>query len=1199
VEVSVAAGKVPYATLAFAGLSLAIPFASYGLTGDLIGGDAAIAWALPAQQLHQVAGVYVDTPGLGYNGATGLASAFPALTIAAGLHAAGVPTAIVARLIIALYFFLAMTGAWRLFTAVLPDDRASRIAAFIGALFYAVNRYTVLLYFTAQTYFPMVYVALPWLLYGVIEGCERRRGRGIAIVVAALVWAGGAGANPALFGVALCVLGVAAALELAQGVPLRRVAVVTGVGAALGLACCAWWILPLATSVGAGLDTVSAASVGDWALWMSDRSSFLNLFKLDGYTGTSEFPFADWYGSAVGSAFGYIPLAIGLAGLGTYRRRFSAVALLAFAVAVFLSKGVHEPFGWVYQALLDHVPVFSIFRSPYVKWIALEAVLLSLIFALGAAGIVGWIGARSGARSRTVRFALAAVAVAVMAYPWPAYAGRMLSPDYHEVGFRSIVPAAYADVAAILQRAGSGVRTIVLNPGSAPYPFYTWGYFGEDPLDVAAQTPIADFTTLLPDAPRMPAGALAAALRSLSVRFVAVHHDVRNAVPSPDPNVLVAAGAAVLVYRSKELDLYRIAGAVEPVAQVLDAPVMAQRRDTAVSDGRIGETAPGVLDPNVGFRVPGAPLQVVAPVASAGAPADVDAAGAAFGWIRDETDAPGSPAGELAFVPADPLAVTYRQQPCGDRDGMRLAAPSRWRLGSHEVGTPPVQLCFGGRSVGTPTFGGLTPDPHGAAQFSFPNGSPLAVDVPELGPPAARARRALQPGLPFLFRTPATTRVLFTVLPHGARATGVWAVVRTPTGADLGAAVSSPFGSLTIPLVTPLRAGAAALLYLHAATPAAFVGLQSLRVLPIGIDRPASERLRVPIDQRLLAPVSLDARAATTARVVSTEAVPPIGATPAPIPPVLHWVHGVIGEAGAWSVAPGRIEIASGTSPSEVHALGILRATDRYDLTLRYRATGYAEVWTRIDGDDNDHIWHLRADGQWHRFACALFPVPGSSGTYVVRLRGSVGRLDVTNARLVAGGPNGIVLAWQRPARGAGRVLGVTRPFPWRFDVRVDGCAPCILRLGVSDARQWMVRGAAVRGRFRSQGDASGPWATITTGAATWLLDAGGGTRDVTFVYIPALLAGAGLCIALLAAVVTLVVALRAGAALPHREPARAAVRYAPFRATLVALAVVTPIAGALVPMLGDLGADALWIGLVVFAGALLRGDSPAAAPRP
>src|SRR5581483_5044636 len=121
--VRLVAWRLPYATLAIGLLSLVIPFLNYGFSGELTGGDAAVAWALPDEQLRQVLGVYIDGPGLGYNGATGLAAAFPALGIAVALHALLIPTAIVARLMIAIYFFVAMTGAFKLFQAVLPKDR--------------------------------------------------------------------------------------------------------------------------------------------------------------------------------------------------------------------------------------------------------------------------------------------------------------------------------------------------------------------------------------------------------------------------------------------------------------------------------------------------------------------------------------------------------------------------------------------------------------------------------------------------------------------------------------------------------------------------------------------------------------------------------------------------------------------------------------------------------------------------------------------------------------------------------------------------------------------------------------------------------------------------------------------------------------------------------------------------------------------
>jgi hypothetical protein len=1176
------AGSLPYATLALGALSLFIPFANYGFTGDLTGGDAAIAWALPDSQLRQVVGVYIDGPGLGYNGATGLAAAFPALSLATLLHAIGLPTAMVARLMIALYFFLAMSGALRLFEALLPAGRISRGAAFVGALFYGVNRYTVLLYFTAQTYFPMVYAALPWLLYGVVLGCERRAGAGIAVIVGATIFAGGAGSNPALFAVALCAIAIGALLELAHGAPAKRVLLIAGAGTALGLGCCAWWIVPLATSIGAGLDTVSAAGVPSWAQWMSERSSFLNLLKLDGYTGAQTMPFADWYASPLGSMIGCIPLAVGIAGFGTYRRRLSAVALLAFAVAAFLSKGVHEPFGWAYQALLDHVPGFSIFRSPYVKWIALEAVLLSLLFALGLAGLCARLRRLAVPKPGVpVRWLLAAAAVAVVAYPWPAYAGRMLAPDYGGVGFLSTLPHEYREVAEVISRSARGARTVVFNGGSLPYPFYTWGYFGQDPLQVAVDSPIAPFETLLPEAPRMSAQTLAAALRALGVRFVAVHRDVLNPVASPQADVLVAAGAATSVYRSRIVDLYALSGQVPPAARTLDAPLLAAARHVSVPDDRISGGTGSPLNPNVGLLVSRRALEVIVPTSRA---QGQGAQSGRLGWVRDVTDdVETAPAGSrLTLVRGNPLAVVLRSADCaGGGSGLRVASPSRWSIGNDDLGALATTVCFTARRSGQIRSNGVTPDPS-ARQISLLNGSPLRIEAPLVGPLAGTAMRLERRGLPFAFRVPSRTSVVELILPERFRAAAFTAVVNNLRGDVVGGSSwPSLDGVVVVRFPKPLRAGRPFLAYLQSADPAAYVSLQPVRRIPFSIVEGPWQAANLPIDQRIMRSVDLRSRSAPATERIAVPlplASPIVGHSP------LAWAPGDVSPSN-WSVNGGRVRLRSAERATELHVQGTLLGTDRYVLRFTYVATGYAELWTRIDGVPLDRITHLVSDGRPHRFVTRLFPVPGSNGEFMLRLRSSRGAVELVGAALEAEGPNGAVLAWRQGTPFGGRVVAVTRPVPWLFDVRVRDCAPCMLSLGVSDPLHWMVGGAVVRASYTGPGGPTGPWAGITTGAATWLVDVGPGVKDLRIAYTPALLALAGLLVALGSAGITVALALcweqRAEPSLAQAEGD------GPPEGLMVVLAGVT-LAGAAIggfsTPAGEFVADALWLALAVVA---------------
>ena len=1171
-----------YTLIAFGFVSLLIPFLNYGVRGDLGGGDVGIAWALPAEQLRHVAGVYIPGPGLGYNGAAGLAAAFPALALAAFLHGTGLPTPIVERLIIALYFFVAMSGAFALFRILVPEDRVGLWPATLAALLYGVNRYTVLLYSTAQTYFPLVYSALPWLVYGVVDGCERRPGRGIAIIVAALIWAGGAGSNPALFGVAVCAVATGAVLELAQGTPFRRVLAVSGCGAALGLACCAWWLFPLPSTIGSGLETVSASNVPVWVQWMSERSSFFNLFRLDGYTSQNTFAFGSWYGSPLGSVLGYVPLAFALAGFGTFRRRLSAAALVLFAVVAFLSKGVHPPFGWIYTLLLERVPGFSIFRSPYVKWIGLEALLLSLLFLLGTAGLA----ARLQGTHAWRRWAIAGgLLVALCLFSWPAFSGRMLAPRSKGEGYISTLPHDYERVAEIVRTSQRGTgRTVIFNDGLTPYPVYTWGYFGQDPLEVVLPSPATAFDSLLPMAPYMSAHALAAALQALGVEFVAVHKDVLNSIPSPQPSVLVASHEAFLVYRSSALDLYRLRRPSAPLVSALDWPLITKARVAGSDERRIFEFTPRHLDPNVGFLASEIPLQVIA--AEPGAPV-TPAIAQRFGWVRDLTDerkrTPSQTA--LAFVRPNPLWVQAAPSHCAANPGLNVSTPSRWRFGDAALPAVATTLCLVGPWSGALRVAAWwVSDP--LDQFSLINGVPLALGVLEVARPRGFAERKLQRGLPFAFRLSRAATTLDFLLPLKRYKAPFYAVVRTPAGDLAGSTVANSSGELLLRFDPPLPAHRPFLLFLKNQDLATYVALQGVQRLPFNIGARFGERKWLTVDQRIFAPTPVRAGAQPD---IDSRQIAPKPPKNVPRRLAVTWVPNDANLPATWHIDRDVLSLSSSGVPTELHATPRLDGTIRYRLSLWYRATGYAEVWIRANGMIGNDVTHLLADNRWRFFQSDVLSQIASGGPTIIRLRSSAGHLEVRQPELGVLGPSGIVLGWQQRTPLGGRVQSVARPFPWLIDAIVEDCTPCMLRAGIAQPAEWQVKGARILATFTSQGVARGPWEGITTGAATWLLDAGPGTRHLRFIFAPVLTAIGGLVIAFLAAIVSAFVGLfvrRRIAPLRSFEssPSRA---QTPYRAALLLLSVTClclGLIGSVTPALGEIAADALWYAIIALS---------------
>jgi hypothetical protein len=1192
-------GALPLGTLLIAAVSLYVPFRNYGFSGEFIGGDAADAWALPRPLLHALTGVFLNFPGLGQNGALGIQGAFPALALATGLHALGVSTAVASRLIIALYFFAAMSGALRLCSALLPNrDRIDRAAALLAALFYGLNHYTIFLYATVQTYYPLGYVALPWLLYGVVTGCERNPKRGVALITVALLCAGGAATNPSIFGVALCAVFAGAVLELAQGVPWRRVLAVCGSGAALGTAACAWWLLPLPTRISAGLGQVSAeGGTSTWVHWMSERSSFAHLFKLDGYTGEATLPNASWHGSPEGDFVGYLPLVIALLGFAVVRPRFSRVALAVFALAAALSAGVHPPFGAIYQAMMDHIPGFAIYRSPYDKWVQLEALLLTVLFALGIVGFVRRLTAVASGR-RLARFArtaaLVCAAVPVVVYPWPAYVGKMLYTKADgRVGFISTIPSDYVRVASIIRSTANGFRTVTFNGDGFPYPMFTWGYFGEDPLFIATESPITGFETVIPRGAWMSAKALEHALRSLSVRYIVVHHDDLDPAASPDIGWLVAEGDVSLVYDSRYLSLYRLRNSPAPLVTVAHEPTLASRAGLYAGEPQRDDYQTGQIDPNIGFLAGDDARSFFMPATRGTAPA----AERRFSTLTDLTPSRTQIPDEatLTFVPANPLGMVLTAATCGARQALRIEPPSSWQMGSKSLPEYRRLFCLKRPSAGVAKVDGKDVL-VGDQQFALSNvAGDHMLSVSEVVVRVARAaKRQDFPGLPYAFEMPIDADAIEIAVPPGLKGTMSQVTIETADGTSLGSAkADGSAASVIVRIAAPCCRRQVVFLRWGAGPPALWRALSEHETLKVSALRLGIERFSFRFDERVLEGTRLTATDARGPLHETMRRRPQHPGEPQPLVDRPRWTTP---EGVAVQSADGRFVLDAADAVSELQTTGQFLVSDRYRLRFSYVGSGWAETWISVSGYTSDHIVHLMTDGRRHDFDDLIYPPTSQDGRYVIRIRERRGTLRLGDLSLAAVGPNGNLLLLRNEPPLGGRIISARRVSAWWFDVSVADCTPCVLRVGVSAPLQWAVYGARVDATLEGQGQGTGSWwAGVTTGAAAWLLDAGPGVRRLTVLFVPALLAFAGLGVALIALALAAYLALSAReplAAGPEPDPASLP-SLDPVQCLSVALAGAVPLVGAASATAAEWVADALWFLLLALAanvpGAIAR----------
>lgn len=207
----------------------------------------------------------------------------------------------------------------------------------------------------------------------------------------------GMGINPAYLAVyILTVVVFSVYFAHVEGYQKRQIAVYIFLFVATILVVNAYWILPLTFNLFGFGGTPLLLEIGqlnavDWIDGLSANTSIFNLFRLlgawDWYgeisTGVPYIPYAyNYFSNPVFIFFGILIAILAFSSLFFARMRREIVFFnLLVLVGLFLSAGTHPPTGRFFRMLLEVVPFFSFFRSPW--YIFTPIVLLGLAMSIG------------------------------------------------------------------------------------------------------------------------------------------------------------------------------------------------------------------------------------------------------------------------------------------------------------------------------------------------------------------------------------------------------------------------------------------------------------------------------------------------------------------------------------------------------------------------------------------------------------------------------------------------------------------------------------------------------------------------------------------------------------------------------------------------------------------------------------------------
>lgn len=289
------------------------------------------------------------------------------------------------ELLTLVFWFLAIVLSAFLFAAVLVPGK--RLLQLLFVVLYSFNIYLFNTWENIKVANLSLYVALPLVLAVLLGLKEKKISLGLAMLLTSFssIIVSGAGINPSYFLVLLLAIAIYTISELLVDISVRNAVYhfkYSSLVLAIILLVNMFWILPTITYVTKNISpggSIYEIGFTNWIDSLSENTSLLNVARIQGAW--------DWY--SVDEATGlplYIPYslryfkqtpfvlfsfiipALSMISLMFVKKRTAGVYIMfasMMALGIFLGAGTHQPSGAIYKYLLDHLPFFSLFRSPW------------------------------------------------------------------------------------------------------------------------------------------------------------------------------------------------------------------------------------------------------------------------------------------------------------------------------------------------------------------------------------------------------------------------------------------------------------------------------------------------------------------------------------------------------------------------------------------------------------------------------------------------------------------------------------------------------------------------------------------------------------------------------------------------------------------------------------------------------------------
>lgn len=294
------------------------------------------------------------------------------------LNACGLSADIINRLTFVGIFFLLGFGSYYLIWVLIKGR--SRLACFIGSLFFMFNPLITLHLLNAQMDILMVIGLIPLVLALYVKGLESQNKVYLIFIIFLSIF---------IFSTNLTVSGLFLILMFLFGLycliiysaQAKQILIYTLLMFAGILLINCYWLLPFIYKTFIIKESIYTPS--DYFQFLVNQFNQIgNVVRLVSFNlSTTNYPFMKFYQSAIFIFTSWLIVAIIACNLFFKKSRLEVFLFILAIIFIFFAAGTNPPFGKIYGWLWDHLPGFNLYRGP-TKWAILFMLIYSVLIGL-------------------------------------------------------------------------------------------------------------------------------------------------------------------------------------------------------------------------------------------------------------------------------------------------------------------------------------------------------------------------------------------------------------------------------------------------------------------------------------------------------------------------------------------------------------------------------------------------------------------------------------------------------------------------------------------------------------------------------------------------------------------------------------------------------------------------------------------------